>query len=286
MLIAETAGAGPSADSVVRFFHSVEQAKLAFADWENRLVGVAAERFPTWNSLAITDTNEISGGIIGGEALAYASISHMAVCPKRRSKGLGSRMVQQLFDLAQARSRANAVHLIVTEGNERAREFWAQNGFVVAPNPIVELSLDGIPSCDGVTDKVKAIDDNAVQQLLNTHPNVTARLDEHTRMTICDEVLSGQVGAWHAVDDDGISAVLFAGSLGVRGIMRLLVLNDNADLQSARCMLNAGVAHVAKMGVLRLHAFPETECEKLLFQQVGFAVQPGETTMIRPLGRR
>jgi GNAT superfamily N-acetyltransferase len=65
-------------------------------------------------------------GIIGFIALAPGWVEHLYVDPVAQGEGLGRR----LLELAQQRDATGALQLWTFQVNERARRFYARNGFV------------------------------------------------------------------------------------------------------------------------------------------------------------
>ena len=281
MNIAETAQSGRSGLEVTAFFQRMEAKKVAFTEWENALVDRTAERFPHWNMLALNSNKQIAAAVLGGETLGLASISHMAVCPTIRRGGIGSTLVTQTVAHALRRTQAARVHLIVTNGNEEAIPFWARHGFGVSSEPTVELTVESAVAKPERNDLVQELDLDKTHQLLSEDPTLRARLSERERIAIADDLTRGSAQAWSVIQNGRHTAVMFSGSLGVRGIIRLFTLRDESDPAACAAMLKSGVAHITNLGVLRLHSFPITAREKEALYEVGFRVQHGETTMIR-----
>ena len=272
-----------AAREVVDFFCGIEKRKVEFAEWEQPLIERTAVEFPHWNSFARDPQIGVSAALIGGEALGMGSISHLAVTPSCRGCGLGSAIVVETLNRAQSCTTATRVHLIVTEGNERALAFWKTHGFEVADEPIAELTVADPVPIPPADDCVQELDAEAVERLRHSCPSVNDRLTEREWLAILSELRLGKARAWSVSERGAPVGVLFSASLGVRGVIRLLLPEGGVQLDAATAMLSAGIAHISAMGVKRMHCFPTNAFERKVLSERGFTAIAGETTMIRAL---
>ena len=205
----------------------------------------------------------------------------MAVTPAHRRDGVGSKLVSRTVTEALRRTSAARIHLIVAEGNEEAVPFWAKHGFEISSEPAVELTVSNETNLLSRHELVEELDVQTVRTLFRTDPILRERLGERERDAITAELNRGIARAWSVVHCRTPTTVMFSASLGVRGVIRLFALQEELDRAACAAMLTSGIAHIASLGVLRLHSFPKTEWERTVLHDAGFQVQPGETTMIR-----
>jgi len=80
-------------------------------------------------AVLVIEEDAVQGFIVGRDLGPEWEIENVVVVSSMQRRGLGSRLVQELLDLARSRG-AQAVFLEVRESNRAARALYSKSGFV------------------------------------------------------------------------------------------------------------------------------------------------------------
>ena len=102
------------------------EAPYSEEDWRGRL---RPDGYPHF--ICVDESDQPLGLVVGGPDEVYSGIAHlfaMWVEPHARGTGAADALVEEVVRWATAEA-CTSVHLLVTEGNERAERLYRRNGF-------------------------------------------------------------------------------------------------------------------------------------------------------------
>ena len=109
--------------------HSATAAHWSEADYQK--IFDSPELQTDWRriALAIEESEKLQGFLVAQTVGGEWEIENVAIAPDARRRGLGTRLVGELLDMARAQ-RASAVFLEVRESNRAARALYEKWAFV------------------------------------------------------------------------------------------------------------------------------------------------------------
>jgi N-acetylglutamate synthase-like GNAT family acetyltransferase len=246
--------------------------ELAYQPWENDLLPRLVRDHPEENWVA-EEKGKIVAALLGGSFMGRGTISHVAVDPELRSLGLGRQIVDQ--SIAGFRvDGCHVVHVIVVAGNDRGLNFWRNHmGFVSRDGTTLEADVH-----DGETGSFQQLRREDIPEVVRL---VNGKFSEHQRRKLAEISLRSGCSFVHRSRGE-MRGVVLAGSFGVRGAVGPVVTAAN-DQQLASDLVHKALGALGKKGVLRAHVLLRPGDDPQPFETVGFAEQPGESTLELPL---
>ncbi len=117
----------PATSADLPSLQALEGESAAAAHWSeaeyHRLFAEAAR------AILVIGEDSVQGFIVGRDLVPEWEIENVVVASSAQRRGLGTRLVQELLDLARSRG-AQAVFLEVRQSNRAARALYSKSGFV------------------------------------------------------------------------------------------------------------------------------------------------------------
>ena len=122
-------------DKVYKFWLSIPGMGLNNSDDNRKSIEKYLIRNPTTNFIAESYSGEIIGAILSGHDGRRGHISHTAVKPAERKKGVGTALVKAALD-ALSIEGISKVTLVTFTKNEAGNAFWEGQGFLTSEDVI------------------------------------------------------------------------------------------------------------------------------------------------------